>query len=129
MQLTAIFIFGLVWGGLMIYFLTPTRKIENVDFEKDWTFQHAFKDSLISIGLQKKAVPVFLMIVIVVLAIWSFHSQLKWHNEAHGGGEMTYNPMTQAVLYIVGFIVYSAILYLYLAYRRAMLLLKNERVI
>ena len=91
MQLSAIFIFGLVWGGLMIYFFTPTRKIENVDFKKDWNFQHAFKDSLISIGLQKKAVPVFLMLVIAVLAIWSYHSQLKWHNEAHGGGEMTYD--------------------------------------
>ncbi|AST91311.1 MULTISPECIES: hypothetical protein [Sutcliffiella] len=125
MQLSAIFIFGLVWGGLMIYFFTPTRKIENVDFKKDWNFQHAFKDSLISIGLQKKAVPVFLMLVIAVLAIWSFHSQLKWHNEAHGGGEMTYDPTVRAVIYIVGFIVYSTILYLYLAYRRAMLLLKK----
>lgn len=59
MQLSAIFIFGLVWGGLMIYFLTPTRKIENVDFIKEWTFQHAFKDSLMSIGLQKKACQFF----------------------------------------------------------------------
>lgn len=124
---TEIIVFGIVWGALFIYFLTPFTSLVTFESHKgsDVAFKHVFIDSLIKIVMHKKAILALLMLVITLVFIWSYYSQLEWYNLAHGVGEMSIRPKLLAIYYIVSVIIYSALLYLFLALRRALVFIKN----
>ena len=127
LQFSEIVVFGIVWGGLMIFFLTPFKRKANIEFKKTTkvTFPNALKDSLIKIALHKKAILALIMLMITLNYTWSYHSQLEWYNNAHGGGEMSINPTKQAIYYMVSITIYAILLYLFLAFRRTLTLLKS----
>ncbi|RFB11417.1 hypothetical protein DZB84_21035 [Bacillus sp. HNG] len=125
-MVTEIIVFGIVWGALFIYFLTPFTSLVTFKSYKgiDVAFKHVFIDSLIKIVMHKKAILALLMLVITLVFIWSYYSQLEWYNLAHGVGEVSTKPKLLGIYYIVSVIIYSALLYLLLALRRTLVLIK-----
>lgn len=118
MHFSAIIVFAVIWGGLMFYFLTPFERNKHRN-KKDNSFGNAFKTSLLSGMKHKKVILAFVMLISTVICIWLYYAQLDWHNAAHGGGEMTFNPTIQAIYYIVAITIYTVMLYLLSAYKRA----------
>jgi hypothetical protein len=127
MQFTEIVVFGIVWGGLMIYFLTPFNKKTVIEIQgsTDVTFSKAFKDSLTSLILHKKAILALLMLMITLIYIWMYYTSIEWYFKAHGEVEKSVNPMDQAFYYMINIISYAAFLYLFLAIRKTIKLFKN----
>ncbi|WP_043932640.1 hypothetical protein [Bacillus sp. EB01] len=126
-MVTEIVIFGIVWGVLLIYFLTPFKSMMIFESQKDTklAFINVFKDSLIKIIKHKKAILALIMLIITLIYIWYYHSQLEWYNQAHGVEELSTKPKQHAIYYIVSVIVYSVILYIFVALRRTLILIKK----
>ena len=97
MHFSAIIVFAVIWGGLMFYFLTPFERNKHRN-KKDNSFGNAFKTSLLSGMKHKKVILAFVMLISTVICIWLYYAQLDWHNAAHGGGEMTFNPTIQSYI-------------------------------
>jgi hypothetical protein len=127
MQFTEIVVFGIVWGGLMIYFLTPFNKKTSIEIQGsiDVTFQKAFKDSLTKLAFHKKSILALLMLMITLIYIWMYYTSIEWYFKAHGEVLQSINPMEQAIFYTISIILYAAILYLFLAFRKTVKLLKK----
>ncbi|THE09142.1 hypothetical protein E1I69_23485 [Bacillus timonensis] len=89
-----IIVFWIVWGALYIYFLTPFKSLVTFESHKDSeiAFKNVFKDSLIKIVMHKKAILALLMLILTLVFIWSYYSQLEWYNLAHGVGEVSTKP-------------------------------------
>lgn len=98
-----------------------------MDFEENTkvTFLNILKDSFVKIAMHKKAIFALIMLIITLIYIWSSHSQIEWHNNIHGGGELSFNPTKQAIYYMTSLIIYAVFLYLFLAIRRTLMLLKK----
>lgn len=118
MTFSEIIVFGVIWGALMLYFLTPfkSKRLQN---KKDQSFKSAFWESLRSGITHKKVILAFVMLSSTLAYIWQYYVQLEWHIAAHGGSEMTFNPTTKAIYTVVGIIIYAVILYLLSALKRA----------
>ncbi|MFS0823229.1 hypothetical protein [Bacillus sp. 1P02SD] len=123
---TNIVIFWIVWGVLFMYFLTPCKSLVTFESHKDSdiAFKNVFKESLTKIVMHKKAILALLMLIITLVFIWSYYSQLEWYNLAHGVGEVSTEPKFLGIYYIVSVIIYSVLLFLFLALRRTFSLIK-----
>jgi hypothetical protein len=128
MQFSEIVVFGIVWGGLMIYFLTPFNKVTSNEIQgsSDVTFSKVFQNSLTKLALHKKAILALLMLTITLIYIWMYYTSIEWYLKAHGEGEQSINPMEQAFYHMISIILYAAILYLFLAFRKTIKLLKKS---
>ena len=117
LQYSAIIVFAVIWGGLMFYFLTPIER-NTLQSKKGISFKKAFMASLLSGMKHKKIILAFVLLIGTLIGVWLNYAQLEWHNAAHGGGEMTFNPTTQAIYSIVAITIYTVMLYLLSAYKR-----------
>lgn len=117
-MITEYFVFWGIWGVIMLYFFTPfnTKPLKN---KKRLSFRSAFIASLLSGIKHKKVILAFAMLSSTLVYIWHYHRQLEWYHATHGGGEMTFNPTTNAIYIIVSILLYTVILYLVSACKRA----------
>lgn len=118
MQFSEIIVIGVIWGGLMFYFLTPFKS-KPLQRNKDDSFRDDFLASLFGGIKHKKFIFAFVMLIVTLVCVWLGYSQLKWHNDNHGGGEMTFNPTIKSIYYMVGITIYTGILYLLSAFKIA----------
>jgi hypothetical protein len=128
MQFSEIVVFGIVRGGLMIYFLTPFNKLTSIEIQgiTDVTFSKAFKNSLTKLVLHKKAILALLMLIITLIYIWMYYTSIEWYIRVHGEVVQSINPMEQAIFNTINITLYTAILYLLLAFRKTIKLLKKS---
>ncbi|MBT2637492.1 hypothetical protein [Bacillus sp. ISL-39] len=113
MQFTAIVVFAIVWGGLMIYFLTPFYG--KVERNPNDSFAKALKVSLTRLILHKKAILAFLLLLVTLMSIRSYFISAEEYDRLHAITRESGNP----VLYMVSVVLYAALLYLLLAVRWA----------
>lgn len=128
MQFSEIVVFGIVWGGLMIYFLTPFNVKTSIEIpaSNNVTFSKAFKDSLTKLVAHKKAHLALLMLMLTLTYIWMYYTSIEWYFKSHGEVEQSINPMEQAFYSMISILLYAAILYLFLAFRKTITLLKKS---
>lgn len=113
MQLTAIVVFAVVWGGLMVYFLTPFNDRYRLD--GNVAFSKAFRVSLKRLILHKKAILALLLLLFTVMSIRSYFISAEEYDRMHGINREYDSP----VFYMISVILYAAILFLFLAIRWA----------
>jgi len=115
---SGIVVMAIVCGGLMIFFLTPTKREAIIDNQQKskMSFAEALKYSSIQTLFHKKAILAFLQLVITLIIIWQYHADLEWYNSAHGVISAV-NPTKQAVLYMIAVTVYAVMIYLILVLR------------
>lgn len=116
----------LVYSGLLTFFLIPFHKGPNSKIQKQGpiTFKTIYKNSLLEMIFQRKSICALLLMVFMLLYIWLGYKQEEYHINAHSG----YPPISYkliAVNSMTGLIVYTFILYLFLAFVRS--LKKNNR--
>ncbi|MBT2680419.1 hypothetical protein J7E38_15515 [Bacillus sp. ISL-35] len=113
MEFTAIAVFAMVWGGLIVYFLTPFN--ERFRLESKMTFPKAFRLGLKRVILHKKAILAFLLLVLTVMSIRSYFLSAEEYDRLHGINREYDSP----VFYMISVVMYAALLYLSLAVRWA----------
>lgn len=113
MQFTAIVVFAIVWGGLMIYFLTPFHS--KIERNPDDTFTKAFQVSLTRLILHKKAILALLLLLVTLMSIRSYFISAEEYARLHAITRESGNP----VFYMVSVVLYAALIYLFLAGRWA----------
>jgi hypothetical protein len=118
MSLAELMVFGIVWGGLMVYFLTPFNNKISVEGDAQVTVSKAFKESLTKLILHKKAILALLLLVITLNFIWSYFISIDDYNKLHGVTSESGKP--QAIFNMISVTLYSATLYILLAVRRAL---------
>lgn len=118
MSLAELLVFGIVWGGLMVYFLTPFNNKISSKGNSKVTVSKAFKESLTRLILHKKAILALLMLIITLNFIWSYFISIDDHNKLHGVTSESVKP--QAILSMVSLTLYSVLLYILLAVRRVL---------
>lgn len=122
---TEIVVFGIVWGVLFIYFLHPRKSNPNFKSPQNISFYNVFKSSLITIVTHKKAILSLIMLIITLAFIWSYYIQLEWYNQVHAIKEG--QPRKQAIHYMVSILIYSVLLYIFLAIRRTLVCIYKPR--
>ena len=114
MQFTSIVVFAIVWGGLMIYFLTPFHgKIER---NPNDTFVKALQISLARLIFHKKALLAFLLLLVTLMNIRSYFRSAEEYARLHAITRDAGDPG----FYMIIVVLYAALLYLFLAVRWAM---------
>lgn len=114
MPFSVIVVFAIVWGGLMVYFLTPFHG--RIDRNPHDTFAKALQISLARLILHKKAILAFLLLLVTLMSIRSYFVSAREYDELHAINRDSGDP----VLYMIGVVLYAAFLYLFLAVRWAM---------
>mgnify|MGYP005830105269 CR=1 FL=1 len=117
MSFVELMVFGIVWGGLMVYFLTPFNNKTNIERNSKVTVSKAFKESLTRLILHKKAILALLLLIITLNFIWSYFISIDDYNKLHGVTSESGKP--QAIFYMISLTLYSVTLYILLAVRRA----------
>lgn len=117
MSFVELMVFGIVWGGLMVYFLTPFNNKTNIEGNSKVTVSKAFKESLTRLILHKKAILALLLLIITLNFIWSYFISIDDYNTLHGVTSESGKP--QAIFYMISLTLYSVTLYILLAVRRA----------
>ncbi|MFT9599397.1 hypothetical protein [Mesobacillus sp.] len=118
MSFVELVVFGIVWGGLMVYFLTPFNNKTNIEGNSKVTVSKAFKESLTRLILHKKAILALLLLIITLNFIWSYFISIDDYNNLHGVTSESGKP--QAIFYMISLTLYSVTLYILLAVRRAL---------
>jgi hypothetical protein len=111
---SAIVVFAIVWGGLMIYFLTPFHG--KIDRNPHSTFTKTLPVSLARLILHKKAILAFLLLLVTLMSIRLYFISAREYDELHAISRDSGDP----ALYLIGVVLYAALLYLFLAIRWAM---------
>lgn len=118
MEFAELVVFGIVWGGLLVYFLTPFNDKISVEGNSKVTVSKAFKESLTRLILHKKAILALLMLIITLNFIWTYFISIDDHNKLHGVASESVKP--QAIFYMISITLYAALLYILLAVRRTL---------
>lgn len=128
MQITEIVVFGMIWGGVMIYFLTPFNRKTNVEFhgDKNRTFKNVFIGSLLRLVFHKKAILAFVMLGATFFYIWSYYSSLEMYFQVHERIEKTIDPTKQAIFYTLSFFIYALIICFLIAFKNTLKVLKKS---
>ncbi|WP_079504643.1 hypothetical protein [Mesobacillus jeotgali] len=111
MQFTALVVFAIVWGGLMIFFLTPVN-----DKGESYTTV-TWKVSLTRLILHKKAILAFALLLATLFSFWFYFESAEDYNQLHGITKESAEP--QVIFYMVSVVIYTIIIYLFLAVRWA----------
>lgn len=114
MQFTSIVVFAIVWGGLMIYFLTPFHS--EMEGNPDDPFSKALQVSLARFILHKKAILAFLLLLVTLMSIRSYFRSAEEYARLHAITREAGNPG----FYMISVVLYAALLYLLLAVKWAM---------
>ncbi len=118
-------VLAIILGGLLIYFLTPSPREVDKDFQQNSNIglSTAIKDSFISITVHKKAICALLLFTSSLAVIWWSHLQSELYNVAHGVKPLI-DPTIQATSYMVGATIYAVVIYLFLIIKRTIKVLK-----
>lgn len=79
--------------------------------------------TLYDILLNGKTWFMFIMLLILLWAIWSNAMQIEWYNSAHGR-IISYNPRTQAIYTIIKTITISGIIFIFFLVKQTVKKLK-----
>jgi hypothetical protein len=113
-----IIMLALVWGVLLVYFLTPfQRKKDSLPKDK-MSFSAAVRLSIVSVTFHKKAIMAFTLILLSCIAVWWSQSQNDLYRETHA-----LDPERQPP-YLIGILLYSLLVYCLVVVRKAIKLLK-----
>ncbi|MGV2941625.1 hypothetical protein AB5I83_18635 [Mesobacillus sp. LC4] len=111
MPFSALVVFAIVWGGLMVYFLTPFNgKMES---GADDPFFEALKVSFKRLIFHKKAILAFLLLMFTLLSIWSYFISTEEYARLHA----MRSKAGDSVFYMISVVLYAAFLYIILAVR------------
>ncbi len=106
--MSGILVGGLIWGVLVLFFLTPFRE-EQAD-------SLSWKASLWKIVTQRKVILVPTMLAVTLFGIWLYHADIVFYHEIHGE-PLTFDPMIRAWLYMFGLMAYTVLLAFLVVYR------------
>lgn len=117
MEVHEIFIFGLIWGGLMYFFLTPFNTEPQEIPRKP--FPQNFKRNLFEVVLHKKAILALILLVFTIHYFLEFYASVQIYQQIHGeDGMKLVNPREHAIYYIIGVCIYTILIYLLSAFRK-----------
>src|SRR5690625_5284796 len=86
MNVSEIVILLLVYSGLLTFFLSPYREIEQIKESNDQVFfRSVFKNNLENIVFQKKALFALMLLGIALISIQLLFDSAEWHYNAHSG--------------------------------------------
>ncbi|PYF08330.1 hypothetical protein [Ureibacillus chungkukjangi] len=117
MSLLEIIVVGLIWGGLMIYFLMPF----NLELQAmpNIAFSQVFKRNSLKLIFHKKAFLALVMVVVTLYYFWQFYGSIQVYQTIHGEDGFTIvNPKEHAIYYMIGTCIYSILIYILLVLRR-----------
>lgn len=119
MSYSEIGVFLLIYGGLLLYFLVPFQnEVSYTDYlQRSNSFTQRFKESLKTLIGHKKALFAFILLFFTILFTWFNTKAANDHLNAHSG----YPPISanyQAIYSTLCVIIYTAVLYLLLAFVR-----------
>ena len=108
----------LIYSGLLIFFLVPFSKQEQLkDHRVQISFSSVFKENLVKMICHKKAIFALLLFGLALFSIQKGFESAEWHYNAHSG----YSPISNKLpaLYSMGSVViYTVVLLLSLGYLR-----------
>ena len=117
MSLPEIIVVGLIWGGLMIFFLMPFNL--ELQVMPKMSFSQVFKRNFINLLLHKKAILAFVMLIVTLHYFWQFYESIQVYQYIHGeDGFRIANPKEHAIYYMIGTCIYAILIYLLLVLRR-----------
>ncbi|KOP81451.1 hypothetical protein [Cytobacillus solani] len=121
MDYTSVAMMALIWGALLVYFLTPfQRKTETKSYVK-MNFSDALKYSFIKVTFHKKAI-LALAFILISLSVTSWsQNQDDYYNEIHG-----ISSQTQPINYTMGIVVFSVMIYLLIVGRKTIKLFRDK---
>lgn len=127
MDISEIIVLLLIYSGLLIFFLAPFSKKEQVKEHKDQLlFSSIFKENLVKMVFQKKAIFALILFGFALFSIQSGFAGEEWHYNAHSG----YSPISTKLpaLFTMGSVViYTVMLVLALGYIRSIKSMKDAK--
>ena len=127
MNVSEIIILLLVYSGLLIFFLSPYREIEQIKESNDQVFfRSVFKNNLVNIVFQKKALFALMLLAIALISIQLLFDGAEWHYNAHSGYPSISNKLP--AFFVMGSVViYTIILLLSFAYMKTIKNMKEAK--
>lgn len=120
MDFTSLAMMALVWGALLIYFLTPFQRKTETKSYVEMNFSDALKYTFVKVTFHKKAI-LALTFILISLSVTSWsQNQNDFYNEIHG-----ISLQTQPINYTMGIVVYSVMIYLLIVGRKTIKLFRN----
>ncbi|MFJ7934822.1 hypothetical protein [Sporosarcina sp. NPDC096371] len=118
MSISEFVVLLVIYSALMIFFLVPFPKKERSKVQKGQiSFHFIFKENLVKMVFQKKAIFALVLFGFALISIQSGFAGAEWHYNAHSG----YSPISNKIsaLYTMcSVVIYTAILLLALGYMR-----------
>ncbi|WP_277585238.1 hypothetical protein [Psychrobacillus antarcticus] len=127
MSISEIIILILIYSGLLVFFLVPSTKMEQVKVYKGQvSLSSVFKDTLVKLVFQKKAIFALALFGFALYGIQSGFVGEEWHYNAHSGyPSISYK--LPALLTMGGAVIYTAILFLVIGYVRTIKSIRNAK--
>lgn len=125
MRYSEILVMLLVYSGLIVFLLVPFQSGWN-QHPRPINFITVFKDSLIKMIFHKKSIFALILISFMLFSIWFGYKGEEYHFNAHSG----YPPIStnlKAFYSMFGVLVYTVILYTFIAFVRTLKIVKNTR--
>lgn len=120
MDYTSLAMMDIVWGALLIYFLTPFQRISEKKSYVKMNFSDTLKCGFVKVTFHKKAILALIFILIsLFVASWS-QNQDDFYNEIHG-----ISSQTKPINYTMGIVMYSVMIYLLIVGRKTIKLFRN----
>ena len=127
MSSSEIIILSLIYSGLLIFFLVPSPKMEQVKVYKgQLSLPSIFKNTLVKLVFQKKAIFALALLGFALYGIQSWFVGEEWHYNAHSG----YPPISYklpALLTMGSAVIYTVILFLVIGYVSTIKSIKNAK--
>lgn len=117
----------LIYSGLLIFFLVPIpKKEQSKEHKHQLLFRSVFKENVVRMLFQKKALFAFVLLGFALSSIQSGFAGAEWHYNAHSG----YSPISTqlSALFTMGSVVmYTVMLLLALGYMSTIKGMKNPK--
>ncbi|KAA0966692.1 hypothetical protein FQ087_10830 [Sporosarcina sp. ANT_H38] len=117
-----------VYSAIIIFFLVPFKSSWNLinQHQSQLNVITVFKDSLIKMVLHKKAIFALIILGGTLFSIWTGYEGAEYHYNAHSG----YSPIStdlKAIYSMCVVVVYTFVLYLFIAFMRTLKVVKGVR--
>lgn len=117
----------LIYSGLLIFFLVPFSKQEQLkDHRSQISFLSVFKANLVKMFFHKKSIFALMLFGFALISIQVGFAGAEWHYNAHSG----YSPISNklpALYSMVSVVVYTVVLLLSLGYKRTLKAMKSAK--
>lgn len=127
MNYSEIFVMLFIYTELMYFFIVPFRQEFNATAQgkSSKTGTQIFKENLRQLIVHRKALFALMMFVCTLLLIWFTTKAAENHFNAHSGYPPVYST-SKAMYSIWGIIIYTIMLYVLIALKRTIKVMKNE---